>query len=105
MGGCSEGQEIPGYASEDHMIVTITNTKYFALVAKLLTSLMLPLPLFLSSLITGCLEPNLADIAVFGVLRPIRHLKSGRDMVEHTRIGEWYSRMEAAVGESSRINA
>ena len=45
MGGCSEGQEIPGYASEDHMIVTIMNTKYFALVAKLLTSLMLPLPL------------------------------------------------------------
>ncbi|RVW42480.1 Prostaglandin E synthase 2 [Vitis vinifera] len=51
----------------------------------------------------GGLEPNLADLAVFGVLRPIRHLKSGRDMVEHTGIGEWYSRMEAAVGESSRI--
>lgn len=51
----------------------------------------------------GGLEPNLADLAVFGVLRPIRHLKSGRDMVEHTGIGEWYSRMEAAVGESSRV--
>ncbi|RVX03333.1 Prostaglandin E synthase 2 [Vitis vinifera] len=51
----------------------------------------------------GGLEPNLADLTVFGVLRPIRHLKSGRDMVEHTGIGEWYSRMEAAVGESSRI--
>jgi microsomal prostaglandin-E synthase 2 len=47
----------------------------------------------------------LADLAVFGVLRPIRHLKSGRDMVEHTQIGDWYTRMEGAVGESSRIKA
>ncbi|GAV56714.1 GST_C domain-containing protein/GST_N_3 domain-containing protein [Cephalotus follicularis] len=51
----------------------------------------------------GGSKPNLADLAVFGVLRPIRYLKSGRDMVEHTRIGEWYTRMEGAVGESSRI--
>ncbi|XP_050363229.1 uncharacterized protein LOC126782107 [Argentina anserina] len=49
--------------------------------------------------------PNLADLAVFGVLRPIRHLKSGKEMVENTRIGEWYSRMESAVGKSARINA
>ncbi|GAB4839192.1 hypothetical protein Ancab_028718 [Ancistrocladus abbreviatus] len=53
----------------------------------------------------GGLKPNLADLAVFGVLRPIRYLKSGTDMVEHSRIGEWYSRMEKTVGESSRINA
>ncbi|KAL4361512.1 hypothetical protein GQ457_04G011940 [Hibiscus cannabinus] len=53
----------------------------------------------------GGSKPNLADLAVFGVLRPIRYLRSGRDMVEHTRIGEWYSRMEKAVGESSRIKA
>ncbi|KAI6683512.1 hypothetical protein NL676_029425 [Syzygium grande] len=53
----------------------------------------------------GGSKPNLADLAVFGVLRPIRYLRSGRDMVEHTRIGEWYSRMESAVGESSRIKA
>ncbi|KAK2982272.1 hypothetical protein RJ640_020824 [Escallonia rubra] len=46
--------------------------------------------------------PNLADLAVFGVLRPIRHLKSGRDMVEHTRIGEWYTRMEGTMGRSTR---
>ncbi|GAB4845310.1 hypothetical protein Ancab_038719 [Ancistrocladus abbreviatus] len=51
----------------------------------------------------GGSKPNLGDLAVFGVLRPIRYLRSGRDMVEHTRIGEWYSRMESAVGESSRI--
>ncbi|KAL8514769.1 hypothetical protein ACS0TY_013739 [Phlomoides rotata] len=53
----------------------------------------------------GGTKPNLADLAVFGVLKPIRYLRSGRDMVEHTRIGDWYSRMESAVGESSRIQA
>ncbi|KAI3930782.1 hypothetical protein MKX01_037228 [Papaver californicum] len=46
--------------------------------------------------------PNLGDLAVYGVLRPIRYLTSGKDMVEHTQIGEWYTRMEKAVGESSR---
>ncbi|KAK9277829.1 hypothetical protein L1049_027385 [Liquidambar formosana] len=53
----------------------------------------------------GGSKPNLADLAVFGVLRPIRYLRSGRDMVEHTHIGEWYTRMENAVGDSSRIKA
>ncbi|KAL6212771.1 hypothetical protein ACLB2K_017989 [Fragaria x ananassa] len=47
----------------------------------------------------GGSTPNLADLAVFGVLRPIRHLKSGKEMVENTRIGEWYSQMESAVGD------
>ncbi|XP_061343649.1 uncharacterized protein LOC133289674 [Gastrolobium bilobum] len=53
----------------------------------------------------GGSKPNFADLAVFGVLRPIRYLRSGKDMVEHTRIGEWYTRMENAVGESCRIKA
>ncbi|KDP36894.1 hypothetical protein JCGZ_08185 [Jatropha curcas] len=53
----------------------------------------------------GGSKPNLADLAVFGVLRPIRYLKSGKDMVEHTRIGEWYSRMEHAVGVPTRVKA
>lgn len=53
----------------------------------------------------GGSSPNIADISVFGVLRPIRHLQCGKDMVGNTRIGEWYNRMERAVGESSRINA
>ncbi|CAA7041737.1 unnamed protein product [Microthlaspi erraticum] len=47
--------------------------------------------------------PNLADLAVFGVLRPIRYLRSGKYMVDTTHIGEWYSRMENTVGEPSRI--
>lgn len=53
----------------------------------------------------GGSKPNLADLAVFGVLRPIRHLRSGKDMVEHTRIGDWYTRMENAVGVASRVQA
>ncbi|ONK70695.1 uncharacterized protein A4U43_C04F560, partial [Asparagus officinalis] len=53
----------------------------------------------------GGSKPNLADLSVFGVLRPIRYLKSGRDMVEHTGIGDWYRRMETVVGGSSRIHA
>ncbi|PKI45640.1 prostaglandin E synthase 2-like [Punica granatum] len=53
----------------------------------------------------GGVKPNLADLAVFGVLRPIRNLKSGKDMVENTRIGEWYGRMERAVGDSARAVA
>lgn len=53
----------------------------------------------------GGSKPNLADLAVYGVLRPIRYLSSGRDMVEHSRIGDWYTRMENAVGESCRIKA
>ncbi|KAL6660330.1 hypothetical protein ACP70R_001876 [Stipagrostis hirtigluma subsp. patula] len=51
----------------------------------------------------GGSKPNLADLAVFGVLRPIRYLRAGKDMVENTQIGEWYQRMEEAVGEPSRI--
>ncbi|XWS20926.1 hypothetical protein CRYUN_Cryun30bG0011300 [Craigia yunnanensis] len=51
----------------------------------------------------GGSKPNLADLAIFGVLRPIPYLKSGKDMLEHTRIGEWYTRMENAVGGSARF--
>lgn len=51
----------------------------------------------------GGSKPNLADLAVFGVLRPLRHLTAGKEMVANTTIGPWYSRMEAAVGDSSRL--
>lgn len=54
-------------------------------------------------LCAGGSKPNLADLAVFGVLRPIRYLKAGVDMVENTRIGDWYQRMEIVVGESSKL--
>ncbi|KAJ3679913.1 hypothetical protein LUZ60_016191 [Juncus effusus] len=51
----------------------------------------------------GGSKPNLADLAVFGVLRPIRYLQSGKDMVANTQIGNWYERMEKEVGDPSRI--
>ncbi|KAJ7541327.1 hypothetical protein O6H91_10G054800 [Diphasiastrum complanatum] len=51
----------------------------------------------------GGSKPNLADLAVFGVLKPIRQLQTGKDMIANTEIGDWYSRMEQAVGGSSRI--
>ena len=54
-------------------------------------------------IVTGGSKPNLADLAVFGVLRPIRHLDTGRDMLAFTKIGEWYARMEDAVGATARI--
>lgn len=51
----------------------------------------------------GGSKPNLADLAVFGVLRPIRNLQTGQDMIASTSIGGWYSRMEDAVGPTSRL--
>ncbi|XP_057766107.1 uncharacterized protein LOC130986657 [Salvia miltiorrhiza] len=49
----------------------------------------------------GGTKPNLADLSVFGVLKSIRYLRAGKDMVEHTRIGDWYDRMENVVGVSA----
>ncbi|GAQ83873.1 Glutathione S-transferase family protein [Klebsormidium nitens] len=49
-------------------------------------------------------KPNLADLAVFGVLRPIRNMQTGRDLMANSKIGPWYARMEAEVGESNRLS-
>nr|PNR34347.1 hypothetical protein PHYPA_024164 [Physcomitrium patens] len=51
----------------------------------------------------GGSKPNLADLAVFGVLRPIKSLDTGRDMLASTKIQEWYSRMEDTVGATARL--
>lgn len=51
----------------------------------------------------GGTKPNLADLAVFGVLRPLRNLTAGKEMMANTSIEPWYTRMEAAVGDSSRL--
>ncbi|XP_031496096.1 uncharacterized protein LOC116261466 [Nymphaea colorata] len=48
-------------------------------------------------------KPNLADLSVFGVLRPIWKLQSGMDLAKNTGIGAWYKRMETEVGESSEV--
>ncbi|XP_068104634.1 prostaglandin E synthase 2 isoform X2 [Hyperolius riggenbachi] len=45
----------------------------------------------------GGSEPNLADLAVYGVLRVTEGLQSFEDMMENTRIKPWYKRMTKAI--------
>lgn len=42
-------------------------------------------------------QPNLADLAVFGVLRVMEGLQAFDDMMENTKVKHWYRRMERAV--------
>lgn len=51
----------------------------------------------------GGRQPDLADIAVFGVLRSIETLGTMQHVRENTRAGEWFDRMKAAVGPSMRL--
>lgn len=41
-------------------------------------------------------QPNLADLAVFGVLRVMEGLQAFDDMMENTKVKFWYRRMERA---------
>ncbi|XP_061674356.1 prostaglandin E synthase 2 [Syngnathoides biaculeatus] len=42
-------------------------------------------------------QPNLADLAVFGVLRVMEGLEAFDDMMANTKVKPWYRRMEAAT--------
>ncbi|XP_072243322.1 prostaglandin E synthase 2 [Leuresthes tenuis] len=42
-------------------------------------------------------QPNLADLAVFGVLRVMEGLQAFDDMMENTKVKFWYRRMERAA--------
>ncbi|XP_027889834.1 prostaglandin E synthase 2 [Xiphophorus couchianus] len=42
-------------------------------------------------------QPNLADLAVFGVLRVMAGLQAFDDMMENTKVKSWYRRMERAT--------
>ncbi|KAM6931220.1 prostaglandin E synthase 2 isoform 2-T2 [Xenentodon cancila] len=42
-------------------------------------------------------QPNLADLAVFGVLRVMEGLQAFNDMMENTKVKYWYRRMERAT--------
>ncbi|XP_061625169.1 prostaglandin E synthase 2 isoform X2 [Phyllopteryx taeniolatus] len=42
-------------------------------------------------------RPNLADLAVFGVLRVMEGLEAFDDMMANTKVKPWYRRMEAAT--------
>ncbi|XP_013008827.1 prostaglandin E synthase 2 isoform X2 [Cavia porcellus] len=48
----------------------------------------------------GGQKPNLADLAVYGVLRVMEGLKAFDDMMQHTRIQPWYLRVEKAIAEA-----
>nr|XP_060613175.1 prostaglandin E synthase 2 [Anolis sagrei ordinatus] len=52
----------------------------------------------------GGAQPNLADLAVFGVLRVMEGLEAFDDMMAHTKIQPWYHRMEAAIREARSAN-
>ncbi|XP_048414784.1 prostaglandin E synthase 2 isoform X2 [Stegostoma tigrinum] len=48
--------------------------------------------------------PNLADLAVYGVLRVMEGLKAFDDMMENTKIKAWYKRMEKNIQNSQAVN-
>lgn len=47
--------------------------------------------------------PNLADLAVFGVLRAVIGTDTFNDLMQHSQILPWYRRMMDAVGQTSQI--
>ncbi|XP_061460226.1 prostaglandin E synthase 2 [Rhineura floridana] len=52
----------------------------------------------------GGSQPNLADLAVYGILRVMEGLEAFDDMMTHTKIQPWYRRMEAAIGQTEVAN-
>lgn len=53
----------------------------------------------------GGSRPNLADLAVFGVVKSVTGTDTFMDLMHHTDIGKWYERMMAEVSTSSRLSA
>lgn len=49
-------------------------------------------------------EPDLNDLAVFGMLRSIHGLSTHADALSLPETREWYTRMEASVGQSSMLH-
>lgn len=52
----------------------------------------------------GGQKPNLADLAVYGVLRVMEGLEAFDDLMRHSRIQPWYLRMERAIEEASSMH-
>ena len=50
-------------------------------------------------------QPNLADLAVFGVVKSVTGTDTFMDLMHRTQIGKWYERMMGQVGDSSRVSA
>ncbi|DBB08372.1 TPA: hypothetical protein ACH3X3_008533 [Trebouxia sp. C0006] len=49
-------------------------------------------------------QPNLADLAVFGVVKSVTGTDTFHDLLHKTDISEWYERMMAEVPTSSRVS-
>uniref|UniRef100_G3SVJ2 Prostaglandin E synthase 2 n=1 Tax=Loxodonta africana TaxID=9785 RepID=G3SVJ2_LOXAF len=52
----------------------------------------------------GGQKPNLADLAVYGVLRVMEGLEAFNDLMHHTRIQPWYLRVEKAIKETLPVH-
>ncbi|XP_050011357.1 prostaglandin E synthase 2 isoform X2 [Alexandromys fortis] len=52
----------------------------------------------------GGQKPNLADLAVYGVLRVMEGLEAFDDLMRHSRIQPWYLRMERAIEEAPSMH-
>ncbi|XP_031225684.1 prostaglandin E synthase 2 isoform X2 [Mastomys coucha] len=52
----------------------------------------------------GGQKPNLADLAVYGVLRVMEGLEAFDDLMRHSHIQPWYLRMERAIEEVPSIH-
>jgi microsomal prostaglandin-E synthase 2 len=51
----------------------------------------------------GGAKPNLADLAMLGVLSAIRGTDTYNDLVLNSSIGQWLSRMAQTVGDSAEV--
>jgi len=49
----------------------------------------------------GGAAPDLADLAVFGVLRAAQGFETSHQLLLQSEVGPWYKRMAAVVGERS----
>lgn len=49
-------------------------------------------------------EPNLADLAVFGVVKSVTGTDTFMDLMHNTGISKWYEHMMGEVGSSTRIS-
>jgi glutathione S-transferase len=48
-------------------------------------------------------RPNLADLAMYGVIAAVQGTDTYNDLIVHSNIGQWYGRMALAVGDSARV--
>ncbi|KAG2490256.1 hypothetical protein HYH03_011380 [Edaphochlamys debaryana] len=51
----------------------------------------------------GGAEPNLADVALFGVVRAVRQTGAFRDLMAQSKLAPWFQAMEERVGDSARV--